>query len=72
MRSYGNEAHDTTIPGKTQERCSINQAGVMKHEFIPEASRIEDRVMGVANCWNKIQWFDLGDGSGKHATMSKL
>ncbi|KAK9168657.1 hypothetical protein Syun_000797 [Stephania yunnanensis] len=72
MRSYGNEAHDTTIPGNTQERCSINQAGVMKHEFIPKASAIEDRATGVANCWNsKSSGSDLGDGSGKHATMSE-
>ncbi|KAK9128708.1 hypothetical protein Syun_017505 [Stephania yunnanensis] len=72
MRSYGNEAHDTTIPGSTQERCSINQAGVMKHEFIPEASAIEDRAAGVVNYWNsKSSGSDLGDGSGKHATMSE-
>ncbi|KAK9125302.1 hypothetical protein Scep_014148 [Stephania cephalantha] len=72
MRSYGNEAHDTTIPGSTQERCSINQAGVMKHEFIPEASAIEDRAAGVVNYWNsKSSGSDLGDGSGKHVTMSE-
>ncbi|KAK9127805.1 hypothetical protein Syun_016602 [Stephania yunnanensis] len=72
MRSYGNEAHDTTIPRSTQERCSINQAGVMKHEFIPRLQRIEDRVTELPTCWNsKSSGSDLGDGSGKHATMSE-
>ncbi|KAK9161131.1 hypothetical protein Syun_007472 [Stephania yunnanensis] len=53
MRSYGNEAHDTTILARLQT--------------------IEDRVPELPSCWNKKSGgSDLGDGSGKHATMSKL
>ncbi|XP_015881634.3 uncharacterized protein LOC107417540 isoform X1 [Ziziphus jujuba] len=79
VQSYGNEVPDTCsspIAGsqsQTEEICSINQPGVLKHKFVDEVMvSDEDRTSRVVRIKNsKSNDLDSGEDSGKHAGKSK-
>ncbi|KAK9162904.1 hypothetical protein Syun_003806 [Stephania yunnanensis] len=61
------------FPARHKRDVILIKQGEMKHEFIPKASTIEDRVIGVANLLEQeIQRVRPWGWLGKHATMSKL
>lgn len=79
MQSHGNEVPDTyssPIGGsqsQTEEICSINQPGVLKHKFVDEVMvSDEDRTSRVVRIKNsKSNDLDSGEDTGKHAGKSK-
>lgn len=79
MLSHGNEVPDTyssPIAGShshTEEICSINHPGVLKHKFVEEVMvSDEDRTSRVVQIKsNKSNDLDSGEDTGKHTGKSK-